>query len=137
MKKLILAGLCGLALTFGLVLAGCASLGGLFEKKMEVETETSRQLKDAAAAIVVKNQDYMGEDKFYSAFAGQFKGLRITSPQAGSGQIGFTYQDKNYLIKNTSVALRTGTVGARNTHVTQSIMITAITSCVELQKKAE
>jgi hypothetical protein len=115
-----IAGVLAVLLALGLVLSGCASTGSGGSGKVEVETEASKMLENAAADLFVTAIMGMTVDQFTSNFGRKFPGLKFTKTSGTEQE--FTYEGKEYLMKTN-----------KNPASLFTPVIMGVKSCAELQ----
>jgi hypothetical protein len=113
-------------LVFGLTLNSCTSLINAASGEQEVETETSKQFKDAAIDLVLSQNGKVLIDTLTALLERQFSGMQLGG--CGGGVFQFTYQEKKYQMKYNLVTEKT-------TGVKMNEYVVGIKSCTELQKK--
>ena len=93
-KKSIFAGMVALALSFGLMLTGCATTQFTWE-----ETETSTAIFEAASEIVLAQETTAGE--LLSGLGNRFPGLRAgrIMPIISVGSIQVIYEGRQFRIR--------------------------------------
>ena len=124
-KKGIFAGMAVMALLFGFVLAGCATT-----KYIQVETETTKAIYEAATEIVRSQEGSISAGALLSGLGNIFPGLKASPVMAFQVDlITVSYQGASYMIKCTMGRGETiqGTGGSATT-VGATTIVTSINS---------
>jgi len=120
----------GMALLFGLVMAGCLTPPNF----TQVETETSKAIYEAASELVLSQSGGIRAGVLISGLAGKFPGLKKSAFLGIQvGLITVTYQDTDYSIK--CIMDEGGTVGGTKgaaSAVNENTIVTSINSVYTL-----